>query len=248
MRNVLIGVLTVLAALILGGGFALFAGGAFPILFDSRPLERPPAEAAPASDLEVAPAELVDAGQRRELADVELSECAAPSEPGAWSPEPGTPAALLPPEERAKYEPTCESLEAWVASVPELEGRGVEWNEDVRYLWGLCRQHQALRAFTIGHQERELERWRNREQSVPLWAELQPARAFLDRHVGDVEEVWSLVERYDLDVAEQIRGEGDDADRRDDVDSRWELLRALSRAGRPSFDAAVETLTGIPNR
>lgn len=161
------------------------------------------------------------------------------------SENPGSPLALLTPEEAAKYVPTRENLVAWVESVDELDDidlSAVEWTDDLQHLWGLCQQEQALYVFAVQHHDRELRRWRNREQSVSLEAELHPVRQFMDRNLGNDSEVWRLASLFSDEVANKIRGEGENADDGDDEESQWDLLRALAQAGSPSFDAVVETL------
>ena len=100
----------------------------------------------------------------------------------------------------------------------------------------------ALRNFILEHQDRERERWQNREQSVSLEAELGPVRAFMDRGLGHDAEVWRLISLYSDEVAVEIFDSGEDAANGDDPASRWDLFSALVDAGAPSFDALVETL------
>lgn len=158
---------------------------------------------------------------------------------------PGSPLALLPIQEAAKYLATRENLVAWVASVEELgdiDLGAIKWTDDLQHLWGICQQEQALYAFVVQHSDRERRRWLDREQSVSLEAELQPVRQFMDRNLGNDSEVWRLASLFSDEVANKIRGEGENADDGDDEESRWDLFRALAQAGSPSFDAVVETL------
>ena len=158
---------------------------------------------------------------------------------------PGSPLRLLPPDRAAKYMPTRENLVVWIESVDELDEvdvDAIEWTDDLRYLWGACREHMALRSFILDHQERERDRWQNREQSVSLEAELGSVRQFMDRGLGHDAEVWRLLSLYSDEVAAEIRNDGEDAANGDDPASRWDLFSALVDAGAPSFDALVETL------
>ncbi len=158
---------------------------------------------------------------------------------------PGSPLALLPMQEAAKYLATRKNLAAWVASVDELDDidlGSIEWTEDLQRLWGICQQEQALYTFVVEHADRERQRWRDREQSVSLEAELHPVRQFMDQNLGNDSEVWRLVSLFSDEVAAKIRGEGEDAGDGDDEESQWDLFRALAQAGSPSFDAVVETL------
>ena len=155
---------------------------------------------------------------------------------------PGSPLGLLPPDEAAKWLATRENLIVWVASVPELDDIDVGWDDDLRYLWGECREHMVLRSFILNHQDRERRRWLNREQSVSLEAELQPVRVFMDRRLGHDFDVWRLISLYSDQVAAEIHNDGEDAANGDDPASRWVLFSALVDAGAPSFDAIVETM------
>ena len=160
---------------------------------------------------------------------------------------PGSPLLLLPLERAEKYVPTPENLAVWVGSVPEfadIDVATIEWTDDLRHLWGVCRQHQALRAFILEYQERERERWAAREQSVALEAELEPVLGFISVHYGDDAELWQLINAYSGDVIDEIYAEGEHADRGDEVESRWDLQRALTLAGSPSFYAVADTILG----
>ena len=169
---------------------------------------------------------------------------------------PGSPLALLPIEEAAGWFATRENLvrylkESHSAAVEfydnfnELDS---EWTNDIEYteelaeMWGICREQQALYNFVTDHDERELQRWRNSEQSVPLWAELTSARPFMDRNLGDAPEVWRLIYLFDKEVADKIRSEGENADGGDDEGSMWDLFGELCNAGAPSFDAVWSIL------
>jgi hypothetical protein len=157
----------------------------------------------------------------------------------------GSPLVLLPMQEAAKYLATRENLAVWVASVDELNDidlGAIKWTDDLQHLWGICLQEQALYTFVVEHADRERQRWRDREQSVSLEAELHPVRQFMDRNLGNDSEVWRLVSLFSDEVATKIRGEGENADDGDDEESQWDLFRALAQAGSPSFDAVVETL------
>lgn len=158
---------------------------------------------------------------------------------------PGSPLGLLPPEEAAKYLATRENLVAWVESVDELDDidvDAIEWTDDLQFLWGVCQEHMALRTYILHYQDRERERWQNREQSVSLEAELGSVRQFMDRQLGQDREVWRLISLYSDEVAAEIRNDGENAADGYDPASRWVLFSALSDAGAPLFYASVEIL------
>ena len=160
---------------------------------------------------------------------------------------PGSPLSLLPPDEAAKYVPSRENFVAWnstVTAYQDVDFEAVEYDEELAHIWKLCKEHQALRAFCVKYQDRERERWAASLPSIALENELQPALSFIRAQFGDDAEVWSAINAHSHDVIEQIRGEGGAAAVRDDVGSRWALIRALSAAGRPSFDAVGEILGG----
>ncbi len=158
---------------------------------------------------------------------------------------PGSPLGLLPPDEAARWMPTRENLVVWVTSVDELDDvdvDAIEWTDDLRYLWGVCREQMALYSFVVHYQDREVRRWHDKEQSVSFEAELMSVGRFMDRHIGNDPEVWRLTSLYTNEVSDKIRGEGEHAGDRGDVKSCWDLHAALVRAGAPSFDAMVELL------
>lgn len=160
---------------------------------------------------------------------------------------PTSPLQLLPPDEAAKYLSTRENLVEWIGTVDafaDVDVLAVEYGGELSYLWKLCKEHQALRAFCIKYQTRERERWSDGQVSVALEDELQPALGFIRAQFGDDVDVWSAIDAYSRDVIGQIYGEGDAAAMRSDVKSRWDLLRAFSDAGRPSFDAVGQILLG----
>ena len=64
----------------------------------------------------------------------------------------------------------------------------------------------------------------------------------MNRQLGYDEDVWRLINQYSNEVQAQIRGEGESADQRDDEESRWKLLQALSSAGSPAFEVVVDIL------
>jgi len=162
---------------------------------------------------------------------------------------PDSPLALLDPEEAAKYMPTRENLVEWVESVDAFEdvnAEAVAYDEDTAYLWKLCKEHQALRKFCTDYQTRERARWTDGQGSVALETELQPALGFIRAQFGDDVDVWGAIGAYSEDAIMQIYGEGEEVERRDDEESRWDLVRVLSDAGRPSFDAVGELVRKEP--
>jgi hypothetical protein len=158
---------------------------------------------------------------------------------------PSSPIGLLSPEEAEKYVPTRENLIAWVSTVEEFKSvdpDAIEYDEELSYLWKICKEHQALRAFSVAYQDRERERWANGLNSVALEDELQPALSFIGAQCGNDADVWSALNAYSTEVIHQIYGEGELAEKRTDVESRWDLVRAFSAAGSPSFDAVAAIL------
>tara|TARA_R110000822_G_scaffold120633_4_gene254154 strand:- start:1392 stop:2144 length:753 start_codon:yes stop_codon:yes gene_type:complete len=229
--------------------FVLFVGGRAETPTTSEPT--PAALTEP--ELVTEPAELVGVDAQHGRAPAAAAEPDPVHAPIPLTPleaklalNPESPLGLLPPEEAAKYLPTRENLVAWIESVDalsDIDTAAVEWTDDLAFVWGVCQEELALRTFVVGHADRELARWTDRDPSVALVTELEPCRAFLARHVvGDDVELWSLVSDYSDEVANKIRGEGAEADRTDDEPSRWVLFAALRDAGAPSFEAAVEIL------
>ena len=163
---------------------------------------------------------------------------------------PDSPLALLEPDEAAKWLPTRENLIGWYESmspappVAFLNLPDVDYNEDLAHLWKLCREHQALRSFCIGYQDRELDRWAAGLPSVPLEEELRPTLGFMQEQYGFDEELWSLINAYSVEAVQQIRGEGERAARQTDSESKWELHEALCEASWPSSDAVFVILRG----
>lgn len=161
-----------------------------------------------------------------------------------WAPLPGSPLALLPLQEACKYRATRENLLAWIADVDELgdiDPESVEYSSELAYLWGICKEQQALNAYVDGYFARELGRWTVREEHVALSDELWSVGAFIERNLN-TENVSLMVGLYSVDVLDQIHGDGFDAGKYENRGA-WSALReTLLRAGSPSFDAVVTIL------
>ena len=161
-----------------------------------------------------------------------------------WLPTPGTPSSLFSIGEAAKYRPTAASLRSWMDQIPELAAVEFEWTEELEEAWSACRQQLALRRFVLEHQRREEARFLNREQSVSLEAELQSIRPFMDRHLAQDETLWRLINLYSDEVQVLLYVEGLGSAERDNVGSKWELMRSLTVAGSDSFVNVIGLLTG----
>ena len=163
----------------------------------------------------------------------------------AWTPSKDSPIALLSMEEALKYRPTLQSLQQWVESVPELQDidpASVEWNEEMAYLWTICKEHQAFQAFVMQHADRSRTRWADLEHSVSLETELMPASEYIYKHISPESELWALIIGYSNEVADLIRNAGENADHKDVEPSKWALHSALAEAGSPSYEALLSLL------
>lgn len=163
----------------------------------------------------------------------------------AWTPDPGSPLALLPLEEALRWRATKENLVSWFGTVPGFED--VRW-DDVGYdaelatPWTICREQQALKAFVGGYLDRQLERWEQRLDPLSLTEELGPVRSgFMEKYTNS-QDVWDALDALSVDALEHVHSEGYRATQRGSVESRWDLHAALREAGRPSWDAVVEIL------
>ena len=164
---------------------------------------------------------------------------------------PDSPLKLLAADEAAKYLATRENFVAWNSTVDEyahIDLEAIDYNEELAYLWQLCKEHQALRTFCMGYLSRELERWRAGASSVALEDELQPALSFIGAQFGDDAAVWDAVNAFSSDAIEQIRGEGEETDRLTNPRSRGRLNQSLVENGAAPFYAVRDVILKGPKR
>lgn len=161
----------------------------------------------------------------------------------AVSEEMGGPILLLQEEDRAYFLPTRETFVAWLVEdcrQPE-ELVVAAWEmEGVQDAWAVMQEKRALQAFIVEYQEREHERWRKLQASIPLLSELGDQISWFDR-VEDPHLFTHMLSQYSAEAISMLWVAGDDVGQLDDPASLWQLMAFMSEL--PKVNAAAETIT-----
>jgi len=138
------------------------------------------------------------------------------------------PASLFPIERREHFAPTKEQFVEWstMSGYPLAKVEAAWSIPGVKESWGYIQQTRVMRTFLVEYRNREEDRYKDGESSVPLWNELGIYTSWFEMQ-GIGEEASRLIRNYEEAVVEQIWLAGDISPDLDDAEDRWELYHLL---------------------
>lgn len=208
-------------------------------------------EAPPVVSVELDPANLLAVGHRQSVqGDAREADPAAPAE--LQPPEaPASPAQLHPAEVAAFYEPTKENFDKWVAEMQRADVADLLWKAPgMQDAWQKIQECRAISTFVVEYEDRELERWRNHQNSIPLEQDLGVFMPWLLEKSPDPAALRTLMDEYSRAAIRRIWTIGEDVEVTDDSTPRWALNEGIFKLPYFSEPALLvqSTLTSLETK
>ena len=171
-------------------------------------------------------------------------------EESSWTPEAGTPSALLDPKHWPTVEPTLENLMRQMReqdrySLLTDEQFAIAWSKPgFPEEWAKNREHLALGKYVIQYESREETRHNTGLPSIALEDELQPVVSFIAA-LNNPEAAWKEINAYSTSFIDSIRLADVPLSKRDSASSKWRALRELKRQAQPHASFIDQTLENL---